>query len=40
MKMNTEFSLLYLMFSLMGNTGQTASRCLSIVRNMYYLLKK
>ena len=40
MKPSTGFSLLYLMFSLMGKTGQTATRCLSIFRNSYYLLKK
>ena len=36
---STLFSLAYLIFSLMGKTGYTATRYLSIGRNLYYLLK-
>lgn len=35
----TLFSFLYLGFSLMGKTGTTGARYLSIARNLYYLLK-
>lgn len=36
---NIAFSLAYLAFAVLGKTGSTAARSLSIVRNMYYLLK-
>ena len=39
MNSNSIFALLYLSCSLIGNAGYKASRCLTIGRNLYYLLK-
>lgn len=36
---NVLFSFLYLGCSLLGDIGYKASRCLTIGRNLYYLLK-
>lgn len=36
---NLLFSFLYLGCSLLGDIGYKASRCLTIGRNLYYLLK-
>ena len=38
MQQNSFFSLVYLVCSLLGKTGYTAARCLTIGRNVYYLL--
>lgn len=39
MNSNAIFALLYLGCSLIGDAGYKASRCLTISRNLYYLLK-
>lgn len=38
MQQNSFFSLACLVCSLLGKTGYTAARCLTIGRNVYYLL--
>lgn len=40
MKTSTLFDLAYLATDLLGSTGRRMRYGLSIVRNMYYLLKK
>lgn len=39
MKENTLFAFLYLGCSLLGKASYKATRCLTIGRNLYYLLK-
>ena len=38
MQQSSFFALAYLVCSLLGKTGYTAARCLTIGRNVYYLL--